>query len=150
MQHFKIVISKIFHLATLFTKGDCHGEVKPQNPIHLHSEIGTCKSVDKGDKASSETSSRSQSTTLSIKYGYQCIGKQPIRTLYLGHVTGYQPIRDQFFPDLVGTCKSVDKGDKASSETSSRSQSTTLSIKYGYQCIGDRPKQVNSQSELFI
>ena len=23
--------------------------------------------------------------------------KQPIRTLYLGHVTGYQPIRDQYF-----------------------------------------------------
>eukprot|EP00116_Pleurobrachia_bachei_P009241 sb/3469503/ len=24
-------------------------------------------------------------------------GKQPIRALYLGHVTGYQPIRDQYF-----------------------------------------------------
>ena len=24
--------------------------------------------------------------------------KQPIRTLYLGHVTGYQPIRDQYLP----------------------------------------------------
>eukprot|EP00116_Pleurobrachia_bachei_P015440 sb/3475702/ len=23
--------------------------------------------------------------------------KQPIRTLYLGHVTGYQPIRDEYF-----------------------------------------------------
>ena len=23
--------------------------------------------------------------------------KQPIRTRYLGHVTGYQPIRDQYF-----------------------------------------------------
>eukprot|EP00116_Pleurobrachia_bachei_P018827 sb/3479089/ len=26
-------------------------------------------------------------------------GKQPIRTRYLGHVTGYQPIRDQYFRD---------------------------------------------------
>ena len=25
------------------------------------------------------------------------ISKQPIRTRYLGHVTGYQPIRDQYF-----------------------------------------------------
>eukprot|EP00116_Pleurobrachia_bachei_P014614 sb/3474876/ len=25
------------------------------------------------------------------------ISKQPIRTPYLGHVTGYQPIRDQYF-----------------------------------------------------
>ena len=24
-------------------------------------------------------------------------GNQPIRTCYLGHVTGYQPIRDQYF-----------------------------------------------------
>ena len=24
-------------------------------------------------------------------------GKQPIKTLYLGHVTGYQPITDQYF-----------------------------------------------------
>ena len=29
---------------------------------------------------------------------YSMIGKQPIRTRYLGHVTGYQPIRDQYFP----------------------------------------------------
>ena len=32
--------------------------------------------------------------------------KQPIRARYLGHVTGYQPIRDQYFlvrsfPDMV-------------------------------------------------
>eukprot|EP00116_Pleurobrachia_bachei_P006883 sb/3467145/ len=32
--------------------------------------------------------------------------KQPIRTRQLGHVTGYQPIRDQslVFPDSVGSC----------------------------------------------
>eukprot|EP00116_Pleurobrachia_bachei_P008640 sb/3468902/ len=32
--------------------------------------------------------------------------KQPIRTRQLGHVTGYQPIRDQslVFPDWVGSC----------------------------------------------
>jgi len=30
--------------------------------------------------------------------------QQPIRTRYLGHVTGYQPIRDQYvFPDSVGS-----------------------------------------------
>eukprot|EP00116_Pleurobrachia_bachei_P012760 sb/3473022/ len=29
--------------------------------------------------------------------------KQPIRTRYLGHVTGYQPIRDQYFL-VKGTC----------------------------------------------
>eukprot|EP00116_Pleurobrachia_bachei_P016842 sb/3477104/ len=28
--------------------------------------------------------------------------KQPIRTRYLGHVIGYQPIRDQYFPASVG------------------------------------------------
>eukprot|EP00116_Pleurobrachia_bachei_P015530 sb/3475792/ len=27
--------------------------------------------------------------------------KQPIRTRYLGHVTGYQPIRDQYFLGLT-------------------------------------------------
>ena len=27
------------------------------------------------------------------------VGTQPIRTRYLGHVTGYQPIRDRYFPD---------------------------------------------------
>ena len=26
-------------------------------------------------------------------------GKQPIRARYLGHVTGYRPIRDQYFLD---------------------------------------------------
>ena len=30
--------------------------------------------------------------------------KQPIRTRYLSHVTGYQPIRDQYvFPYSVGS-----------------------------------------------
>ena len=28
-------------------------------------------------------------------------GKQPIITHYLGHVTGYQPIRDQYFTDPI-------------------------------------------------
>ena len=28
--------------------------------------------------------------------------KQPIRTRYLGHVTGYQPIRDQYFLIFTG------------------------------------------------
>ena len=28
-------------------------------------------------------------------------GKQPIRARYLGHVTGYQPIRDQYFLVVV-------------------------------------------------
>eukprot|EP00116_Pleurobrachia_bachei_P011964 sb/3472226/ len=31
----------------------------------------------------------------------QKASKQPIRTRYLGHVTGYQPIRDQYCPDSV-------------------------------------------------
>eukprot|EP00116_Pleurobrachia_bachei_P005242 sb/3465504/ len=35
------------------------------------------------------------------KQGYQCKGKQPIRTRYLDHVTGYQPIRDRFSRFLV-------------------------------------------------
>eukprot|EP00116_Pleurobrachia_bachei_P005722 sb/3465984/ len=31
------------------------------------------------------------------------VGKQPIRTLYLGHVTGHQPIKGPVFPDSVGS-----------------------------------------------
>eukprot|EP00116_Pleurobrachia_bachei_P019047 sb/3479309/ len=30
--------------------------------------------------------------------------KQPIRTRYLGHVTGYQPVRDQYFTRYTLTC----------------------------------------------
>eukprot|EP00116_Pleurobrachia_bachei_P009882 sb/3470144/ len=32
-------------------------------------------------------------------------GKQPIRTRYLGHVTGYQPIRGQYFHEIVTLTK---------------------------------------------
>ena len=34
---------------------------------------------------------------------FQDTSKQPIRTRYLGHVTGYQPIRDQYFQYLTTT-----------------------------------------------
>eukprot|EP00116_Pleurobrachia_bachei_P018651 sb/3478913/ len=33
--------------------------------------------------------------------------KQPIRTPYLGHVTGYQPIRDHYFLILGVTCNAL-------------------------------------------
>eukprot|EP00116_Pleurobrachia_bachei_P004481 sb/3464743/ len=41
--------------------------------------------------------------------------KQPIRTRYLGHVTGYQPIRDQYFllPSLTSNQQSVKRYDLA-------------------------------------
>eukprot|EP00116_Pleurobrachia_bachei_P007699 sb/3467961/ len=42
----------------------------------------SCRSGDEGDRGKEPTEIRS---------------KQPIRTRYLGHVTGYQPIRDQYF-----------------------------------------------------
>ena len=32
---------------------------------------------------------------------------QPIRIRYLGHMTGYQPIRDQYFPQSYPTCPVV-------------------------------------------
>eukprot|EP00116_Pleurobrachia_bachei_P007833 sb/3468095/ len=37
--------------------------------------------------------------------------KQPIRTLYLGHVTGYQPIRDQFLNSVGSWCELTDPVD---------------------------------------
>eukprot|EP00116_Pleurobrachia_bachei_P011626 sb/3471888/ len=102
--------------------------------------------------------------------------KQPIRPRYLGHVTGYQPIRDQYFlirssdpdlvpPDLVAprftgrinfpryrklTVFHPDiPGKTLSPEDPVKSGSDCIIIiLYGRQL--NRPKQVNNQSELVI
>eukprot|EP00116_Pleurobrachia_bachei_P018154 sb/3478416/ len=50
--------------------------------------------------------------------------KQPNRTRYLGHVTGYQPIRDQYF--LIWS----------------------VPVVYLTVDNANRPKQINNQSEL--
>eukprot|EP00116_Pleurobrachia_bachei_P011805 sb/3472067/ len=69
---------------------------------------------------------------------------QPIRTRYLGHVTDYQPIRDQYFlirsvPDLVVylTCLAYDFTESPTT--------TKKSLSYK-----NRLTQVNNQSELVI
>eukprot|EP00116_Pleurobrachia_bachei_P008489 sb/3468751/ len=70
--------------------------------------------------------------------------KQPIRTRYLGHVTSYQPIRDQYFliwsvPDLE-TCQSLPGNipmicNHPSSDMAGVGPGTTL----GLQCVTVRP-----------
>ena len=35
--------------------------------------------------------------TDTVRWKGRGVSRQPIRTLYLGHVTGYQPIREQYF-----------------------------------------------------
>eukprot|EP00116_Pleurobrachia_bachei_P004707 sb/3464969/ len=79
--------------------------------------------------------------------------KQPIRTRYLGHVTGYQPIRDQYF--LI---RSVPVSFLISSYILSHKQTNgvtkAISDTCSYYCTSidnmTRPKQVNNQSELAI
>eukprot|EP00116_Pleurobrachia_bachei_P002435 sb/3462697/ len=51
------------------------------------------------------------------KSGTDQISKQPIRTRYLGHVVGYQPIRDQYFLIRSGSYKIVNVCEKSYDST---------------------------------
>eukprot|EP00116_Pleurobrachia_bachei_P005480 sb/3465742/ len=59
-----------------------------------------CRTCGKG-RASGDNSSVELDVTI-IELTDTC--KQPIRTRYLGHVTGYQPIRDQYPARIVSIC----------------------------------------------
>eukprot|EP00116_Pleurobrachia_bachei_P018171 sb/3478433/ len=72
------------------------------------------------------------------------IFKQPIRTRYLGHVTSYQPIRDQYF--LIRSVPvRVDRIRIGQVCCRSNKIIHTLQVTHS-----NRPKQVNNQSELVI
>eukprot|EP00116_Pleurobrachia_bachei_P005074 sb/3465336/ len=91
--------------------------------------------------------------------------KQPIRTRYLGHVTGYHPIRDQYFLTRVCTIRKSEIDTRILffitlhttlflSLTLHLTLSPSHSISY-FHCSTinsnrNRPKQVNNQSELAI
>eukprot|EP00116_Pleurobrachia_bachei_P011238 sb/3471500/ len=53
--------------------------------------------------------------------------KQPIRTRYLGHVTGYQPIRDQYF--LIRPVTIFDGCDRLTKILSSKQVSATMTTR---------------------
>eukprot|EP00116_Pleurobrachia_bachei_P012201 sb/3472463/ len=92
--------------------------------------------------------------------------KQPIRTRYLGHVTGYQPIREQYFliRSVPGTHVRIHISTRENicliignhtflSHIAYRERKSfkfllfrPIMLKY----IRNRPKQVNNQSELVI
>eukprot|EP00116_Pleurobrachia_bachei_P014670 sb/3474932/ len=84
-------------------------------------------------------------------------GNQPIKTRYLDHVTGYQPIRDSVFPDSIGSFYRIilisgsfftSPPPRACSQNG-KSLSLSQNICHTDDC-GNRPKQVNNQSELVI
>eukprot|EP00116_Pleurobrachia_bachei_P000562 sb/3460824/ len=66
-------------------------------------------------------------------------GKQPIRTRYLGHVTGYQPIRDH-----------IHKKHTAIVHHTTPTNALWMCCEKGNIRVWHRPKQVNNQSELVI
>eukprot|EP00116_Pleurobrachia_bachei_P006572 sb/3466834/ len=70
------------------------------NPLMIQQQqLAHCQSQLKATLTSS-SSLRGWSPQLSALHTHQEpteTGKQPIRTRYLGHVTGYQPIRDQYY-----------------------------------------------------
>eukprot|EP00116_Pleurobrachia_bachei_P017530 sb/3477792/ len=82
--------------------------------------------------------------------------KQPIRTRHLGHVTGYQPIRDQYFLVRSVIHNSITVGPRFTGMLGGKGFCPVNrgSGKSGPGKSGSdyaiRPKQVNSQSELVI
>eukprot|EP00116_Pleurobrachia_bachei_P015435 sb/3475697/ len=51
-------------------------------------------------KPPSHTHPETRKQPIRTRYLSHVTGYQPIRARYLGHVTSYQPIRDQFIPEL--------------------------------------------------
>eukprot|EP00116_Pleurobrachia_bachei_P016810 sb/3477072/ len=70
-----------------------------RNYIDHHEECSSCDDETGGERGAGLSMAMVISTILGCVMTYEPTetSKQPIRTCYLDHVTGYQPIRDQYF-----------------------------------------------------
>eukprot|EP00116_Pleurobrachia_bachei_P004131 sb/3464393/ len=70
-----------------------------ENHVLLGNEVTTC--LESGEWSEAILPVCKKCTSIPLRQEPTDTSKQPIRTRYLGHVTGYQPIRDEFLPGSI-------------------------------------------------
>eukprot|EP00116_Pleurobrachia_bachei_P013985 sb/3474247/ len=91
---------------------------------------------------------KTRHATLTLKrYPQNRMSKQPIRTRYLGHVTGYQPIRDQCWGEKKRVSSMGDKRVSSSGSITGECQDIIRQFNILDEPVSPRPELGSLQNE---